>query len=335
MNFYEEDFKVFSSYLDANKKKIRDSLLMDENSPLRRIYDRPFSDLYVEYSGSRSRPENLKISATDSSEFSRELYSGNFFILVRGYTRLGDSIYNKLEVSFLSIGPEDVKKETMIMMENVEHLSMLECLKKENPDFMLVDGSILSRILRCEKYQSSLDRENDYCLMLRELLEQRKKSNFAIAFVSKSSRSTLIRNSILDQIEDKALANLERNSNHFDHFLVKSLAKKPGYTKPLETSINIGNFSDHVLVTDILPRSEDLPIRVEMIGNRDRFEDLVDLMFWSYGGYKVYNIWLSEVDNLVKFRKREVETVYLKEFEKEIGLPFYETRGERRARTRI
>jgi len=62
---------------------------------------------------------------------------------------------------------------------------------------------------------------------------------------------------------------------------------------------------------------------------------VLKVMIYGYTGYKVYNLWLSDIDNMVKFRKNEVENVYLKEFERVVGIPFYETRGERRARIRI
>ena len=64
-------------------------------------------------------------------------------------------------------------------------------------------------------------------------------------------------------------------------------------------------------------------------------ERIVDTIFWAYAGQKVYNIWLSKVDNMVKFRSEEVEKIYMRQFEKTIGIPMYETRGERRARIRI
>ena len=38
---------------------------------------------------------------------------------------------------------------------------------------------------------------------------------------------------------------------------------------------------------------------------------------------------------MVKFRAAEMENVYMKAFESEIGVEFYETRGERRARLRV
>ena len=70
-------------------------------------------------------------------------------------------------------------------------------------------------------------------------------------------------------------------------------------------------------------------------GSSDISENIRNLLFWGYGGLKVHNIWLSRVDDLVKFRSEETENVFMRAFEKEIGISLYETRGERRARIRI
>ncbi|KAA8922674.1 DNA double-strand break repair nuclease NurA [Thermoplasma sp.] len=334
MSFDSDAFTQYREYLRQNANSIRDAMIMPRDSPLRSVYRDPFTRHYTDLPEQDADVKDLSISATDSSEFSRELYSGPFFILVRSYSKIHGKIYVDFRSSIKSVTPEEVKKETIMMMESSEHRSLLKLINSESPDISLVDGSLMGRIGRCQNYQMSVDADEDYCMGLRSLLEA-AAGKTTLVFVSKSTRSRVLRDTLLDEAEHNQLVDAERNSWHFDHYIIKSLAERPGYIKPLPVRMGIGNLSLEVMVSDILPRLEDVPIRFEVFGSHVPFEKVLQVMMYGYTGYKVYNLWLSDIDNMVKFRKNEVENVYLKEFERTTGIPFYETRGERRARIRI
>ncbi|MCY0852113.1 MAG: DNA double-strand break repair nuclease NurA [Thermoplasma acidophilum] len=334
MSFDSDTFTQYREYIRRNASNIRDAMIMPVDSPLRGIYREPFMNRYAELPEQNLDVKSVSISATDSSEFSRELYSGPFFILVRSYSKIQGRVYVDFKSSIASVTPEEVKRETIIMMESSEHRSLMKLLASESPDIALVDGSLMGRIGRCQNYQASIDADEDYCMGLRSLLEAAAKKT-TLVFVSKSTRSRMLRDTLLGEAEQNPLVEAERNSWHFDHYIIKSLAEKPGYVKPMLVNMNIGNMKFDLMVSDLLPRMEDVPIRFEVFGAHVPFETVLQVMMYGYTGYKVYNLWLSDIDNMVKFRKSEVENVYLKEFERVTGIPFYETRGERRARIRI
>jgi NurA-like 5'-3' nuclease len=125
---------------------------------------------------------------------------------------------------------------------------------------------------------------------------------------------------------------------------VHSLARDIGFTRPINEPLWNPNGKSGTLVTShFVPDPVDLPMKVEFIDPRIHREgndtgisgDLLNLVFWGYGSIKSHNVWLSEVDKLVKFRSAEMENVYMKAFERYVGVEFYETRGERRARLRV
>ncbi|WP_297217427.1 DNA double-strand break repair nuclease NurA [Thermoplasma sp.] len=334
MSFDSDSFSQYKEYLRQNSGRIRDAMVMPNDSPLRDIYRDPFRNHYEDLPSQTIDVQDLKISATDSSEFSRELYSGPFFILVRAYSKVQGRVYVDFRSSIASVTPEEVKKETIVMMESSEHRSLLKLVEAESPDISFVDGSLMGRLARCQDYQTSLNGDDDYCIVLRKLLETATKKT-TLVFVSKSTRSRILRDTLLSEVDQSTVTEAERNSWHFDHYIIKSMAEKPGYVKPIDVRMNIGNAAFDIKVSDLLPRVEDVPIRFEVIGGTVPFEEVLKVMIYGYTGYKVYNLWLSDIDNMVKFRKNEVENVYLKEFERVVGIPFYETRGERRARIRI
>ncbi len=336
----DRSFEEFTSYLAENRESIRGLLYLSGDSPARKVYQPVFRDNFIALG--RAQPNRLKIAATDSSEFVRELYNGKKLILSRSFTKYNDSLETRFISRVMSVGREDLNTFIVMLMEHLEHLSVIDFMKSENDsDAVLIDGSITGRLAH---RRSSLNAEgfedfpSIYNSTLHELIEASEKSGIKLVFVAKSSETTIFRrhlSSLLgkDSNEDRKIT---------DHLLVKSLAESSGYTKPVRGEYRIPGQESAIAVSTfhLLPDIKDVPMKVDYVHcgpeeGEDVPEDIISMLFFGYTGYKVYNLWLSDVDNAVKFRAPEVENIYMKEFERHIGIQFYETRGERRVRTRI
>lgn len=351
----KDTFSLFVDFLRENRDRIRNDLEMSGDSWRRRLYGDVFRQNFLP--APESVPVNAKVSSTDSTEFIRELYNGKKLILIRAYTVVGRRIYTSFISKVISVSRDDLQRFTIMLMEHTEHLSILEMLRTEVPDYVLVDGSLSGRLFRkfrpvdAEGYKEF---HNEYISTLGKLLETASEKGVPLIFMAKSSETSVFRRYLLGVINgsQKGSEDLVREEGLYanDHFLVKSLAEDTGYTMPLlqpASKLWAGKEDKFPLITShILPRKNDLPLKVDIFMSMDEpvpdtmepsgiREDILNMMFWAYGDLKTYNIWLADVDRLVKFRNREVESIYMKAFEKEIGISFYETRGERRARLRI
>ncbi len=350
----KDTFTLFMDFLRENRDEIRNSLEMAEDSWRRELYGPVFRRNFLE--APVTEPVVGKnVSSTDSTEFIRELYNGKKLILIRAYTVLGKKIFPSFISEVISVSRDDLQQFTIMLMEHSEHLSIIEMLREESPDYVLVDGSLTGRVFRkfrplnAEGYREF---SRKYMKVLGEMLELASAKGIPVIFMAKSSESKLFRTYLLGLVrqemgKSEALEDEEKLSAS-DHFLVKSLARKAGYTMPLLQAVpriwGEGKFP--VITTHMLPRLNDLPLKVDFVFSTDALvpdategstlpDDVLNLLFWGYGDLKTYNIWLADVDRLVKFRNSEVENIYMKAFEREIGVSFYETRGERRARLRI
>ncbi|MCL6090523.1 MAG: DNA double-strand break repair nuclease NurA [Candidatus Thermoplasmatota archaeon] len=350
-----DTFSQFVSFLRENAETIRSDLLMPADSWRRSLYSDVFRENYVTFRDASS--VSKVISATDSTEFVRELYNGKKIILIRSYTTVGKRVYTSFISKVMSVARDDLQRFLTMLMEHSEHLSILEMLRHERPDFILVDGSLSGRLF---KNLNPVDAEGydnfheEYVQTLGKLVETVSGLNIPLIFMAKSSETSAFRKFLLNTLKnhrpkDEAV-NAESRLKASDHYLVRSLARVPGYTKPIVQPVRKiwkeGDEKFPIVLTHILPRETDLPIKVDIVMSPDGYvpdtveptvipQEIIDLMFWGYGDLKTYNIWLADVDRLVKFRSSEVENIYMKAFEKEIGISFYETRGERRARIRI
>lgn len=341
-----DTFSEFIEFLKQNKESIREDLLMPEDSPRRRLYSEVFRQNYL-----TSIPEEKfrrNIAATDSTESLRELYNGKKLILIRSYSVIGSEIYSSFIPLVISVGRDDVQRFLTMLMEHSEHLSMLRLLEKRKPDYLLVDGSISGRIMRQKRPLVAEGFENFnevYTHKLSELLDRSSELGIPLVFMAKSSESRVFKEYLLQELSRRNMntdfVRGEQESRVNDHYLVKSLASVPGYTRPLQQKGILkvsGGEKEYVYhTTHLLPDPKDLPLKMDVyngdiggIGN-----DILSLAFWGYGDIKVHNIWLADVDRLVKFRNDEVESIYMRAFEREVGISLYETRGERRARIRI
>lgn len=351
-----DTYEEFLEYLHENRKTIENSLVLDRNSLLFSLYSGIFNKNFIRADGTDFNPGLM--SATDSSEFVRELYNGKKIILIRSYTKMGSEIYTDFLAEVINVHRDHLRNFTILLMEHSEHKSILKSLDYGKPDYILVDGSLIGRLshedskILAEKYENFID---DYYSTLGKLIEKSLSLNIPLVFIAKSSESTQFKKYLLNSLDSSQkmsdLVKNEMKSSNTDHFLVKSLAGTSGMTVPLIIPRSIKWNSErkklNIVTFHAMPREHDLPIKVDIvlpdvqdmeIEAPDRFEvpnRIIEMVFWGYGGLKTHNIWLAEIDKLVKFSQKEVEGIYMKAFEREIGVQFYETRGERRARFRI
>ena len=335
----DEGYEDYVRFLKENIDQIRSSLIMDRKD-FNQAVPEWFSEIYHEYV-----PENQifsSISASDSSEFVRELYNGKKIIMTRGYSVKGGKSYSQFFSDVFWVSRDHLRSLVTMLMENVEHISVCKMLKKESPDLVLLDGSLTGRLyhgykrFESEKYADLADAYYDN---LNEMLLSSSKTGSAIVYISKTSESRLLVSQFLKEHRASLpSSDIKKLEATVDHVIVKSLAVSPGYTEPIRVE---NSFIDDrsIWSFNILPSIQDLPVKVEVVTeselDRTFFYKLLDTLYWGYCGAKVHNIWISNADNMVKFRTDEVERIYMATFERIIGIPFYETRGKRRARIRI
>ena len=61
-------------------------------------------------------------------------------------------------------------------------------------------------------------------------------------------------------------------------------------------------------------------------------EELICILKANYAGLLDYNVWLKRVDEEVKLHLKDVDTIYERVLEKELGLTLIHTRGYRRVK---
>lgn len=351
----KDTFTQFIDFLRENRDQIRNDLEMSGDSWRRELYGKVFYSNYLD--APDPVPVKASVSSTDSTEFIRELYNGKKLILIRAYTVIGRRLYTSFISRVISVSRDDLQRFTIMLMEHTEHLSILEMLKSEKPEYVLVDGSLGGRIyrdFRPVEAEGHGEFHKEYLKTLGDLIDTASAMGVPLIFMAKSSETSIFRRYLMGLLKngnhDPANFSEEEKLKASDHFIVKSMARATGYTRPLLQPAPRLWISRQerfpMATTHILPRKNDLPIKVDVVSPDnssipDQIEPasidpgIMNLLFWGYGDLKTYNIWLADVDRLVKFRNSEVENIYMKAFEREIGISFYETRGERRARLRI
>jgi|YelNatPaOPRAMG01_1025707.scaffolds.fasta_scaffold04922_5 NurA-like 5'-3' nuclease len=334
-------FQNFVEFLTKRKDEIVSSMVIDRRSEAYGFFSKYFKKYYSETSGGNKYTRS--VAAADSSEFVRELYNGRKIILSRGYSIFEASTYSSFFSEVTWVARDDLRPLTTMIMEDCEHRSMLDLLDHEKPEIILIDGSLTGRLMH-GNMEFRADRlegfKQTYYSNLKALLEKARESEAILVFLSKSSEShSLVSKIIRDSDQrNEAGSNMKRV---VDHVLIKSLAHAPGYSIPVDFPSSNLEINGSIWTFHLLPALNDLPLKIDFISSSMKsydnavLERIVDTIFWAYSGQKVYNIWLSKVDSMVKFRSEEVEKIYMRQFEKTIGIPMYETRGERRARIRI
>jgi len=346
----DDTYGQFLDYLKKNSSRIRSSMILEDSSDLRKKLDPIFHEMF--HKQPEYEPRQLKVAATDSSEFIRELYNGKKLILIRSFTKMGDRVWNHFISEVIDVDREVLRNFTILLMEHAEHLSTLKMMEEEKPDYILLDGSLVGRMrhrnqrIGAENYEDFM---KEYFLTLSKLVESCIDRNIPLIFVAKSSESRILRDFMIRKglPGDKG----EQFKSLTDHVIVRSLSPGVGFTSPIIISLPMSESKSErkigIATFHIMPHPMDVPMKIDIVlaelqSNLQKDPDSVDLpndllgfLFWGYTGLKIHNIWLAEVDRIVKFNNKEIEELYMKTFEREIGIEFYETRGERRARIRI
>ena len=338
-NYYTDYIK----FLKENREKIREALIIPPNSERAEIYGRELEKSFLPL------PEGLRpdviVSATDGSEFIRELYNGMKIILTRAMTITGQEEFLSSDISIKVVNRYSLQTYVTRSMEMREHQSLIKCLSERNIGIAFLDGSALGRINENIERVVGDDLENFpdlYMDTMENLLKKAKEKNARLVFISKSSDSKVFKKELLDGSDlDDSARKREYSNSVTDHTIIKSLAKFPGYTVPITIEKNFRKENLRIVTTHILPALNDTPMRVDIIfmsgeGNMEVIsEQIVKIAVWAYSGLKIHNVWLSDVDRRIKFTREESEEVLMKAFEKETGVIMPETRGERRARIRV
>ncbi|EQD35135.1 serotonin receptor related protein, partial [mine drainage metagenome] len=268
---------------------------------------------YTETSGGSDY--TTSVAACDSSEFVRELYNGRKIILARGYSIFESSTYSSFFSEVTWVARDDLRTLTTMLMEDCEHRSLVDLLGSEGPDMILVDGSLTGRLMhgdkefRADRFEGFPSRYYDSLLALLKMVAEK---GTVIAFVSKSSESRSLISRIMKDSDPVPEESEERTAHIVDHVLIKSLAKRPGYSKPVLFGGSGFSLPGSIWTFHLLPSISDLPMKIDFLSQGSEYDPgilrmIVDTLFWAYSGQKVYNIWLSKVDNMVKFRTEEVE----------------------------
>ncbi len=349
-----DTFYDFMDYLNKNRDKIKKSMKMDESSKIYNFYKDLFDKNY--FSFEPYEIDKADVAATDSSEFTRTLYNGKNIIIIRGYTSYNNEIVKDFKVDIMPVNPNDLMNFTILLMEDSEHKSIIELLNNHNPEYIFIDGSLKGRLshrnkpLDIENYENFME---EYFRNLRAMIKKAYEKNVKLIFIAKSDYSDSFRKYLLSLVEKDLLnsAIIEHENKYYsnDHYLIKSFAEYRGYTTPLMYKNTSNNIPVNYVTFDVLPDKNDLPMKIDVLSkefikedlkNKDNIpyninKNIINLIFYGYNSYKVYNLWLVNVDKAVKFRSKEMENVYMKAFQRETGIPFYETRGERRVRLRV
>lgn len=345
-----DTFSDFMNYLDRNSDSMKKDLKLDKTSSIYKFYRDLFNSNYIKFKP--SDPGKIDAAATDSSEFLRMLYNGKNIVIVRAFTLYNNEVTSDFHADLVAVDPVDQRNFTILLMEHSEHKSMLKFLDDHSPEYLFVDGSLKGRLshrietLPIEKYENFM---YEYMKTLKELIRKSYEKGTTLIFMAKSSYTECFKKYLLETARnDPETMKIKENESGIyrnDHYLIKSFAEESGYTTPVMYRKNLEGTDINYVSFDILPDPVDLPMKVQVLSKSFIKEDLdrkpynldekiINILFYGYTGYKVYNLWLVDVDKKVKFRSVEMEKIYMRALERKLEIPFYETRGERRARIR-
>jgi hypothetical protein len=334
MDFVEK----YNIFLEQNMENIRRSVILHQEDPAYIYFKDKLDHLYHKLPDEK-RPE-LRLSATDGSEFSRELYNGQKLVVSRAISLVDEKEIEETSFNLIRVEREQKNELVKRIMENLEHKAATRSIVEEHAKICLMDGSLSGRLYWGRtRFDTDLSPEiyGEYIKNLSLFLDNVIKNGVTLMFIGKTSDTAVLKRSILEG--EKNVPEKARVQNITDHLLVKSIAKYPGYTEPvyIEKSIEkdktISFYTSH-----ILPSLDDTPLKLDYIlpeNTEQTCEELVSWIRWAYTGLKNHNLWISLADKKVKFHRTETEDIIMRMFMKTAGIDAVETRGERRARIRF
>lgn len=333
MDFVEK----YTAFLQNNRDMIRRSLVLHEEDPAYVYFRDKIQRLFHELP-EQKKPE-LRLSATDGSEFSRELYNGQKLVVARAVSQIdGDELE---EDAFHLIRVDREQKSELIkrIMENLEHLAATRSILEKDAQVCLMDGSLSGRLYwGTTKFDTDLpDIYSLYTENLVNFVRAIKEKRIVLIFIGKSSETMILKRTILES-DTNAPDNIMKQAIT-DHLLIKSIVQNPGYTEPIFVEKEIVKGQKISFYTmHVLPSMDDTPMKVDFIIPEDSVidhRDIVSWIMWGYTGLKNHNLWISLADKRVKFHREETEDIIMKQFIKMAGSENVETRGDRRARIRF
>ncbi|MHB1439487.1 MAG: DNA double-strand break repair nuclease NurA [Cuniculiplasma sp.] len=334
MDFVEN----YNSFLLQNKDIIRRSLILHHEDPAYLFFKDRFKKIY--HALPEEKKPDLMVSATDGSEFSRELYNGQKLVVSRAISIIEGKEVEEDSFHLMRVDREQKNEIVKRIMENLEHMAAMRTIKEESAELCLMDGSLSGRLYwRTKIFDTDLkpDIYEDYIKKLKDFISMVLAKKVILVFIGKTSDTTILKRNIIQN--EKELPDFIVGENITDHLIVKSIAEFPGYTEPVFVEKQIDRESTIEFFTmHVLPSMDDTPLKIDYIipeGSPFTVEDIVSWIRWSYTGLKNHNLWISLADKKVKFHRIETEDIIMKLFMKAAGIDEVETRGERRARIRF
>lgn len=73
-------------------------------------------------------------------------------------------------------------------------------------------------------------------------------------------------------------------------------------------------------------------MKTQFVENHSAVEEIICLLKAGYAGLRDYNVWLKHVDDEVKLHEKDIDALYERLLEKELGITLIHTRGYRRVK---
>ena len=331
-------FQAYSDFLERNRDNIRRSITIHKDDPAYEFFKERLKNLYHPLPEPEKPP--LAVTATDGSEFSRELYNGQKLVVCRSLSLTGENEESQSCFYLLNMNREDKSEIVKRIMEDLEHKSASAAMKSNAGGLCLMDGSLSGRLYWGKtKFDTDLspDLYDTYIKNLIEFLDTVNDQKGILAYVAKTSDTTIFKKYILSL--EKEIPDFLKKRSITDHLLLHSLAEFPGYTEPVWKSYEISTAKTvNFYTTHIIPSMNDTPMKVDFIipeNSPYTVENLISWLVWSYTGLDNHNLWISVADKKVKFSRNETEEIIMRMFFDTAGSEIVETRGERRARIRF
>ncbi len=331
-------FQAYSDFLERNRDNIRRSITIHRDDPAYDFFKEKLKKLYFPLPEPQ-KPE-INVTATDGSEFSRELYNGQKLVIARSLSLTGEREDEQSCFHLVNMNREDKSEIVKRIMEDMEHRSATEAMKSNKGGICLMDGSLSGRLYWGKK-RFDTDIEPDlydmYMKNLAQFLQTIENGKGILVYVGKTSDTTIFKRSILTSVGE--IPDFIKKRSITDHLLIRSLAEFPGYTEPVRMDYELPDKKTiSFYTTHILPSMSDTPMKVDFIFPADSpfdLKNLISWLIWAYTGLDNHNLWLSVADKKVKFSRNETEEIIMRMFFDAADSEIVETRGERRARIRF
>lgn len=206
---------LFIEELKKNKEKIREYI--DPLSTRSELYVKVFNEhwnplsVYGEIEGN--------IVAIDSSGRPIELRNGAVIYIARSMSLSNKGVKRRKLAVKAFFSPTNSNDYTTFMarvMEHLEHLVALEVLREDDPDVIMIDGSLYGRVVHMPR-DTNIQGHNsfmvDYIDTYSKLLEEAQRRDVLVIGVSKDSSFRKLRELLLTESFLKALDNLKISSD--------------------------------------------------------------------------------------------------------------------------